>query len=479
MWRGKQSREKLRKVIADMMLQNQRSKLSRESRKQSRKSLRNLLRLPSRRRSMSDVSHNSDDTSGSKSGPSPDDASVYSFFKKKKNRPSGGESRTNSKSPVDLDDRSGCREEEEEEEEYCEDKSADSPPPPVQQLEFSGKRPVSMQSMNSEADEGGELGTKQSSWLAPLRGGFKRPSSFRREDSAVSGISAITKSSWESAVDRHLHKQVSMSSVKEHETYDGDTALDTAVPNQDKRRPFSIFNRRQDSNLQWPVQEVTSSRTLLEHMRKENKDAKSPGEERQLRRSATFNASTVVSLAHFVGMSPPRMDSTDTDDDPPDATEERERRKSVKRHTIAATDRSLFSHRTPRQRLEDSPSYKQRRKTISRMNSSDSSGGGFDSPKGSSRRQLSTRSLQHDLSVRSIDFSVGQRSIESKHSAESSHNSGGAQSGGEVSHPSADASLASGANVSMVSALTAPSQSSISTPVIVAPGEIEGVEGHS
>jgi hypothetical protein len=31
----------------------------------------------------------------------------------------------------------------------------------------------------------------------------------------------------------------------------------------------------------------------------------------------------------------------------------------------------------------------------------------------------------------------------------------------------------------MVSALTAPSQSSISTPVIVAPGEIQGVDGHS
>lgn len=461
MWRGKQSREKLRKVIADMMLKNRRDKFSKESKKLGRKSLRSILRLSSSRRSFrsnSEASPASDDES-SKSGP--DDHSVLSkiFTGKKKVRrsQSGGGSASVSLSNSHADSKSPAGSVAKEGEEYDyvptpgEEEEESFSSPPVQHLNFMSTRPISMQSMETDVSEG-ELG-KQSSWLAPLRGGFKRPASFRREDSAVSAVSGITQSSWESAVDRNIRKQLSKEDhIDEHKPFEGGRLPEQSAS---RRRIFSLFNKRQDSHTQWPIHEVTSSRTLLEQ-RKKDGEAKSSGHDRELRRSRTFNASMPISLAQLqdLSMASPSNDSGSYGEDDEEG-ENLPRRRSVKRHTIAATDRSLFSPRTPRQRMADVNSH--RRATIARMNSSDSSNP--DSPVLSpgSRKQLSSRSLQHNLSARSIDFTntgYSSRSIGSGRLDVDSPS--GTVKSTDISHeslPSVQESQAS-ALVSQVSALT-------------------------
>lgn len=141
--------------------------------------------------------------------------------------------------------------------------------------------------------------SRHSSWLAPLRPSFLFSPTFHREASQKSCISGITMSSWESSVDRKIHKQLSRESigsaneaiVSSQEYVDLSTELTSA-------RPFLFFH--QDSRARWLPTEVSSTRTILGD-EKYSKTGKSTTCSLPLLRSRTLS-SLPTSLAQLTNM---------------------------------------------------------------------------------------------------------------------------------------------------------------------------------
>jgi hypothetical protein len=215
MWRGKQSREKLRSIIALMIQQQRESRLQGsgdgKEKKKNRKTLTKFLWQSSRRwrsGSKSNLSVDSDNSptdnstvvtkkSGLRSDAEENNSASKSHERRSPflergsspNTGAGGGGGRGGYGALGLG--------------HEDDDEDDSTPPPIAQLEFMTSRPISSQSLQSEAGI-----SKQNSWLPPLRSPFSsRPASFRREVSQLSGISGITLSSWESNIERNLRKQ--------------------------------------------------------------------------------------------------------------------------------------------------------------------------------------------------------------------------------------------------------------------------------
>jgi hypothetical protein len=201
MWRGKQSREKLRSIIAQMIQQQRDSKLQEKEKKKTRKTITKYLWHSSRRwrsGSKSNLSIDSDNSPTDNSTVVTKKSGVRSDAEEARSRTPERRSPFDRRKSKQLDDHSTDED--------------DSTPPPIAQLEFMTTRPISTQSFQSDASTSI---TKQNSWLPPLRSPFtSRPASFRREASQLSGISGITLSSWESNIERNLRKQTSPDEAK-------------------------------------------------------------------------------------------------------------------------------------------------------------------------------------------------------------------------------------------------------------------------
>jgi hypothetical protein len=198
MWRGKQSREKLRAIIAQMIQQQRESKSQEKEKKKTRRTITNYLWHSSRRWRSGSKSNLSVDSDNSPT----DNSTVVT----KKSGVRSEVDELKSKTPEDRRSPFERRHSKQVDEPNSSDEDG-SNPPPIAQLEFMTSRPISTQSFQSDASTSI---TKQNSWLPPLRSPFtSRPASFRRETSQLSGISGITLSSWESNIERNLRKQTS------------------------------------------------------------------------------------------------------------------------------------------------------------------------------------------------------------------------------------------------------------------------------
>lgn len=474
MWRGKQSREKLRSIIAQMMQQQRDTKIYDKEKKKSRKTLTKFLWSSSRRwrsGSKSNLSVDSDN--------SPTDNSTV-ITKKSAVRSEAEESVSKSqerRSPYPERRKS----------KHLDDETDDdnSSSPPIAQLEFMTSKPISTQSLESESGI-----TKQNSWLPPLRSPFtSRPASFRRETSQLSGISGITLSSWESNIERNLRKSGQQQngvideglenkevcptsyflfadcsqSTPEHTVEYTNSAIDS-IPED---RPASVKSRRQslllreDSRAHWLPTEVASSRAILVESRGQNSPIPDtpPVQDRSLKRSRTLSSfpttlAQLTGMGHFLTKQESnrsvsekdvvverssgiiRLGSLDSGNeavvvDAPEELEIKIDERPSKRFTIAGP--TIFSPKTPRE-IQTSRS---RRRTIARGNSDGSQTSG-DSPELGLRKRPSvylhspsSRSLGHASSSRSIlsaqdsPTSGAKVSVDSKHSAESEGSSSG------------------------------------------------------
>jgi len=301
MWRGKQSREKLRSIIAQMVEQH-RNMNSEEKKKHNRRSLRKIIWNASKR-SMSSSSFAQQDSPDSTLKDDRSSASRRSNSSRRFFMPRMSSKRGSNRSQSEVDGTNNGEKPREDVERKVENDNSDEDQyssPPIAQLEFQTSRPISARSEAMCSDT-----SRQSSWLAPLRSPFSsRPASFRREASQISGISGITLSSWESAVDRKLRKQKSresVSSIREGSPLDdGNLAGKTPSPVQKRTRP-SLFLRH-DSRAHWLPTEAVSSRTILSDKKPDLVEEDSNNRSTPLKRSRTLS-SLPTSLAQLTGMS--------------------------------------------------------------------------------------------------------------------------------------------------------------------------------